>query len=346
MQQVALTLTPALPTPRPASHLPCRTTGHGRQPSHHRGPRDQPWRSAACSAPAPVASAQAALDPPCCRLPCAAGSAVRAVAGPAVGPSPHRPDRRRSGLGSCHRGDGRCPYRTEPPADPACARCRVLPATESGASVTTRLTKTLLSTFTTSARWPGPPCARARRRATAPAVAGYGHQPPELVGMERAVKARVRRQPDFHDWRSDLGWPQSAGWPSCPARAAEAARAVGPLEAPVASRGRSSGVLGTSCCARYDGGFLSLMRSRSVKTASDLHLSSEERFRDLKHRGSLVLGVSETNLPPPASSPTFRQRQSPGSTDLTVSFWKSETAWLSLCYRLDRSIHDQRWVPR
>ncbi|MFD5437363.1 hypothetical protein ACFWJ4_35105 [Kitasatospora sp. NPDC127067] len=38
-----------------------------------------------------------------CRLPCAAGSAVRAVAGPAVGPSPHRPDRGRSGLGSCPR---------------------------------------------------------------------------------------------------------------------------------------------------------------------------------------------------------------------------------------------------
>lgn len=49
--------------------------------------------------PAPVASCAQLDQQPRCRLPCAAGSAVRAVAGPAVGPSPHRPDRGRSGTG-------------------------------------------------------------------------------------------------------------------------------------------------------------------------------------------------------------------------------------------------------
>lgn len=112
------------------------------------------------------------------------------------------------------------PPRPAPGAGAACpprgCRCHHLP------------TKTLLPTFTTWERWPGPPAAGTGGGPAVPAAAGHGLRPPELVGMERAVKARVRRQPDFHDWCSDPGRSWPAGWSRCPAGAAAAAWAASP----------------------------------------------------------------------------------------------------------------------
>ncbi|MEE1783034.1 hypothetical protein PUR71_08910 [Streptomyces sp. SP17BM10] len=87
-----------------------------------------------------------------CRLDCAAGSAVRAVAGPAVGPSPHRPDRGRSVLSSCPSPGGGCPCLARAPAVPACPAAADLPTTEHWPRSPPTCTRSLRTTWTTGTR--------------------------------------------------------------------------------------------------------------------------------------------------------------------------------------------------
>ncbi|MDH6107840.1 hypothetical protein P3T36_006452 [Kitasatospora sp. MAP12-15] len=153
-----------------------------------------PWPAPGCAGPSG------------CRLPCAVGSAVRAVAGPAVGPPPHRSRRRRRDLGSCHQirwqmfvlGWHACRPAFASIAGAATGHAVLAVASPPGRDPAA-------PTITTAGGIENKP-----RRAVLMNLPylgvpeGPGRLAAGRMSAERAVKARVRRQPDFRDRRGEV----------------------------------------------------------------------------------------------------------------------------------------------